>query len=141
MHGIDINLEKALHCPVNISISAQRIEAGIFKAVLLTLGKVFFPSRFPPSCQFSQILLPFGVKYTKWHIYLTGTYQHCCITHNSVLDTWFLHTRLCALTNASYHLKVQEHFCHILDVYIHERFNDVKGKGLRCWKTRFAISR
>lgn len=63
MHGIDVNLEKALQCPVNISISARGVEAGIFKAVLLTLGKSFFSSCFPPSCQFSQILLSFGVKY------------------------------------------------------------------------------
>lgn len=119
MHRIYVNLGKALQCPVNRSISAQRVEAGIFKAVLLTLGESFFSSCLSPSCQFSQILLSFGVKYAKWHRDLSGAYQHYCITHNSMLGTWFLHTHLFALTNASYQLRVQEHFFCILDVYIH----------------------
>ena len=41
---IDVNLGKALQCAVNISISVQRVEAGMFKAVLLTLGKSLFLS-------------------------------------------------------------------------------------------------
>lgn len=71
--------------------------------------------------------MSFRVKYTKWHRYLPEAYQHCCITHNTVLGTCFLHTHLFALTNASYQLRVQEHFCHILNVYIHERISDEKG--------------
>lgn len=42
MQRIYVNLWKALQCPVNTSISAQRVEAGIFKAVLPDLGQVFF---------------------------------------------------------------------------------------------------
>lgn len=41
MQGIDVNLGKALQCAVDTSISAQRVEAGMLKAILVTLSILF----------------------------------------------------------------------------------------------------
>lgn len=92
------------------------------------LKHCFWPSAslffwlFPTFFQISLVMLSFRVKYIEWHrfpnliwgrIGATWSYLTVCLA----LD--FLRTHLFALNNASYHLRVQVHFCLTLAIYIH----------------------